>query len=1277
MASLEIWEKRLAPYFGSHLRIIGEIMLSLSDVEEIAAVVKSCIHHQGLTRATEILTKQFPCTYLTLMAEFAAHNVQQNYWQAFADLVGADKPGLYNQGWHHKFVELAKKKGFKVFDFGDDPTPYVTSIRFQGGIPTYSLPDYFSRMVLPAVQRPGLREVSPTQALNTLINTVYFVDSPVLDFLKNSSELGVEFFAESCRMARHALEHNGEILPPDMLSLPLYVVRAFENWLERIEDEKQHWRKPALVAAPYSEDTVIFVLLPAQEISLSIAMNQIRWQVSWTGIESVIERPCDVFRQRQNVITKEDFLPIHAAPANLTVSLSYRNEETQQWTDMRRWNLPLVPQKEQAPLLAFKADFRQLPVGEPLLPAPLYLLYPNDAELEFDGEARKLETCVELIGAWQNWQMNAWDLTQCWSVRVTHHGIVLGANVPIQGTLAQPELTDGHLFLFQENPEQPFYTSELPSVKIPLNQTESLHSQLAKWQIRMRSIWDAVPCIDSVVNLNSCLDKIDVKDDRAIFPLSILLGNQPAGTFKVVVIGPREIRAEFSFRYWPKLLLHGHSMQLIRPAQADKPCQFYLKMNESSSCENQAGAEFVKIENSPTGWKVIAGPEVNRVLLNLLTPSSNHATVRLPVSIPLPRLRWGLGSDQNHTGFKWERAVIQKSLDQLLQSGSSALHVEMYGLGEMLNHLRVELVELGETETVLQTAKLIRTDFTKDWLRISLSQFRGTLQKVNSLSQFVLVYMPDRTENPLRIPLVELTRNLEITDTRLIQIDDLNWILTWQEAQPLKNRRVMFVPVWQPWQKLEDWEYKIPDKARGELLIEGISLPKSHYEIYFYVNASWERPRTQPPEGLAPFVIDLCNPSERLEKVRGVDGTANDKFKACLEAACIFDSLNEIKQRDLYLSKCTPYLIHLNNLQLLLGGLKWIKPRNVDPQTKSFFYIAMFNLELVEMALQQYRPDDPELIEYLRYATQVKSLYADSARLITKKVSDPVVVAACLAKLLEKKDDMLPRLVSELLERARLSRRDAILLLSGNPCWALEKLAELDSNPLVDSLFAGLLFPLGQRNEQLLNNVLAEWIYRALPYVEDDQVYVILIRHLITMGETEVFKLLIDAHIKNKIDEGQVLEIFKLNLKMAIQYLEKFPLPTDQQKWLEMLFDLRDGVQKGSQLQTPLGVATVEYIEHVEQGPIPKTRLGDPNSILHMVVGKGGDQIRINVDFLNEQISLEKTGPVWKCSICGFIHPEQRKVYNHCKVTHISLAMSPISTPISFLKEKIKLVDSQ
>jgi hypothetical protein len=1275
MTDLLLWEKRLKPYYNSELRFIGEIPLTFSDVEDMAGEVKRLIENYGIGIVSSFLADELPFSLITLMSSFAAYNTQQNYWQAFADLIGAEKNSLFNQGWHHNFVKLARKQGLKVFDFEDGANPYVTSIRFQGGIPTYSLPDYFERMVLPAVLRVGLREIQPKEALDYLLKHAYFVDSPVLNFLENSGQLGVEFFTASCKLVKHTIDHHGEILDADDVDLPSYVVAEFEKFWEHREDEKQHWSKPVLLAAPYSEESPVLLLLPDQVINLEISGTEIFWRVEWNEQNMAVTIPCKVFSNRQNVLAKVS-LPytITETPKRISVSILSVDENGIE-NELRCWNLPMLPTGDCAPLVAFDHDRRILPFNLAIPAEPMYLLMPKDATLDIVGDAQCTEECTELESAWQGWKMQVWDLTKAWSVQVLLEGAPAGRVIPVQGIIAQPELTGGHLFQYQDISDLPLYTTEAPSLKVPASSLYGSQAGLSGWQIRIYSVMDALPVVDTSFRLSQYQNDVKVENDRVVFPLNKILGENPVGTYKVVVHGPRDIHSDFNFRIWPKLMIFEHEMRLTKPDNTSRPTSFILHLQENARCVPQPGAVQVSVIRSSTGWKVSVPPESTRVNLDLIVQIDNSRVVRVPVMIPLPKLRWGLATELSQGSLDLNQAIITRSIDKLLQSGSSALHVEMYGLGNLLHSISLRLVEMGVDEKVIQEDKFTRTDFTRDWLRCGLSQFRDSIKDVSSLAQFELAYWPaGKTEEPVRIPLLELSRELEINQVNLEPIDETTWKLIWDEAHPLKNRRAMIIAAWQPWQK--PWEYKIPDNARGELVIEGTSIPPSRYLIYFYIMPAWNAPRMTPPENIKPLKIDLISPEERIETISNETGNDNEKFASMIEKASVYDSLCEPLKSGEMLSCAAKYLIHLTNLDLLMGTLKWIHLKEVNPPAvKSFFLKAMFNFQVVSTVLNKYKLSDPVVVEFMQYTGKVKdNIPADSAKLILKRVDEPIAIYNSLHSLMKRKDSELIPIVLKRIENERLSTRDALDLLALDPLWSIQKIAEENQNQYADMLIAGLLPKIAQSAVMTEDSRVSDWMIRAFPYEKDGQLILSYIRHLFFENFPLVYQILFNCLSDNLILDNDVMEILSMDPKTSIETIEKLPAHKQYQIWIDKLaerFPTAAGIIKpGSRLKTPFGLVMIDTIETNKDIPVTSIRFNCVGYRVNAVAGEGGDRFRLIIDFEEMKISIPETIEAWKCGICGLIHPKSRTIMGH---RHVTTSLSKITLPLNITRDDVTL----
>ncbi len=265
MPALDQWESWLKKQIRPDMHILAEIGLNKAQIDDIAAGVRAMIHRNGINQASDYLFRRLRVTYVVLLSGFAAHNPELNFWRELADSLG-EGLDLFNYEWHHHFLEIIQELGLPYFDPADVPQPYVKTICFHGGIPAYSLQDFFEKMLLPSIERPEYREVSSDLVLTTLCDTVNSVDLAVLNFFNNSDALGVEFF-EACRkLARHYENTNGEVLVAAELKLPEYVVEAFADFMENIPGKGIliRPRNPALLIAPYRDEAYLWVKLPEE-----------------------------------------------------------------------------------------------------------------------------------------------------------------------------------------------------------------------------------------------------------------------------------------------------------------------------------------------------------------------------------------------------------------------------------------------------------------------------------------------------------------------------------------------------------------------------------------------------------------------------------------------------------------------------------------------------------------------------------------------------------------------------------------------------------------------------------------------------------------------------------------------------------------------------------------------------------------------------------------------------------------------------------------------------
>lgn len=1259
MQTLVDWEKRLKPFFDSGLRIIGEIPLTEPDVDELAEEVRQYLAgFDQFTQATRSLTNRYPYAFMTLLAHFAMHNDQAGYWQALRQRVGADQD-LHISRWHQRFVTLARKNNLKTFSEADTPNYYVATIRFHGGIPSYSLPDFFERMVIPAVTQQGLREIPPADALNHLLKHVNFVDKPVLDFLENSGNMGLSWFKGCCKLVRHAHQNHGDVLPASSLpELPNYIHTFFEQYIEEEEERGFHWSRPYLLVNPLSEESPVELHIPEQMVTTQAASKLLQWKITWPDQIEPIIIPCEVYHRRLGEFTSEEFLPISIPITQITVSISTSQEDLSENSELRRWTLSLLPPPDQTPLVAFRENRRQVSYAKSLPAQVLYLLTPKMAEMELDPEStERIDTFSSFSGKWSDWKLELWNLTNAISLLLHQNGEVLGNIIPVAREVDLPELRGGHRFDYQESLDQPLYTSEIPSVGIPISLSTTMYQALRDWKLRVTSIGEAAPTIDRQVTILDYRDDLLFEGPRAMFPLETLLGQKPAGVYEVKVSGPRGIKAEFRLRLWPKLLLQNYSKELPKAEDSRKSVQFKIYLQEGAWIQSQPGAEPVKIIQEANGFLIIASPQLRSISLDLITSSRTGDQIHVPVSIPIVRLRWGLAEEKSPNLLNFGQSVLHISKERFSQYASNALHVEMHGLGEMSDQMRCQLVEADNEDKLLQLAEFHKTGFTPDWLRVSLLQFSNTIQALNTQVQFQLVYQKDRQSPLIRYALVEISPEMDVRDARLEQVSECDWKLSWEEDFPLKNRRVMLKSAWLPW--APTIEHKIPDENRGEYVFTNIALPPSSYEIYFYTKFKWESTALVPPENAACLKVDLISADERLAFLDKPQQGHDAQFRQLIEKACILDIAGNKQERDEVVSVAAKHLRHLQDVQTLVGTIKWMREKiDMYSPIKSFFNQYMFHPYLVKAMLGKYPQGDPNLLDYLHLIKE--NVYAESAKLLLEKVNDPIVIATCIKALLKHKDEDLLVLTVAMIKQGQISADSATELLTGDPkqsLWALEIIAGLDQSVYLDNLLTAILPSFVEEETQTVPEWLEDLLLRALTVEKSRELILRYLKILVGLNRDEVWQVLIDMEKLGQVIHEEFIEFLKLNPEKALEVLRQHNDSghySDTLSNLEEEFPFAAGLlTPGMTLSTPFGEVQVVNIKLVDGTLAQSVKKADANFILRVTSGSGLDRVEVDLDFSKMTLQFQNERQIYCCSVChNFYHPKQRKLNEHHRQTH-------------------------
>lgn len=410
------WEAGFKTQFP-RVKLLGEIELTQDDFEALTEQIQAVMRRaKNIHEATRRFDEYYPHAFAVFLAQFAARNTNREFWDALGELLGVSGSQLNNANWRKIFIDILQANRKPTFEnVGGVTNKYVTSMRIHGGIPAYSLGDFFQNMLRPALENKGYAGLPPAELLTALLQRTdvqLFTDSPVRNFFENSGEVGLAFLGECLKMAR-AYQQDGEI--PAGLELPAYVIEKYIEHTEKQIDFETRLKSPRLLFDPEGES--LQVELPQQQISANDLRGneQAFWQVSWDGLGLPIQKAARLDFSGRDIITRAGQ---QAIPGPVTrVRVAFGLQAQGEMRILRRWALPFLPTPDQPQLLAFSVqpnDEGHYPILRSLttsLPAKLLLiLYPTNASLKFEGQEDKRHECDPLNGVWRNWQAAFWSL---------------------------------------------------------------------------------------------------------------------------------------------------------------------------------------------------------------------------------------------------------------------------------------------------------------------------------------------------------------------------------------------------------------------------------------------------------------------------------------------------------------------------------------------------------------------------------------------------------------------------------------------------------------------------------------------------------------------------------------------------------------------------------------------------------------------------------------------------------------------------------------------------
>lgn len=1058
--TLSDWEEYLAPQVPQ-VELLGEIPISDEERKQIGRQLGHYLEshwQEGRSSILENIHDRFPATFILFMVAQGIHGWSDSgFWPEVDEVTGHE----FDPNWRRKlgrlFERILKKYRLSLFpDMGG--YRYVTPILTHGGIPTHSLNDYFKYLLYPAVTRAWYADMSTDELIEDWLLSSYcnIADNSVSHFLESGGEIARDFVERSRELAGEYQE-TGQVPEAEVVGLPRRVVENFYRWAveeegfkpgERREGSGFRFRRPILWLDPWGEGLVLE--LPPQQIPATHSQAQVEWHIQADG-ERLAKLPVQIRRSGYDLRTEEKNFRLDKPASEYQVLLWLDDEEK------HTWRYPGLT--EERPLLVFDAKRQTLLQGQSLPARMLWLLYPAKMELEFDGEAAKREQFPRLPWGWHPFTAEAWDLSQATRLKLPQEGQkTFSIAIRPDEAARRPRLVGGRLYTASNLAATPLYIGQPPTVRVPLVGRSSLEEELSRWRISLRSKWTTQPQRDMVRSLVALLPHLRQTDNDEIeLPLNLpdLLGESPIGNFVIRLRGPLGRDAELPLRILPHLEFIGHDeLHLPNPETGPPEVTLLFETDSATRLENQAKDENIQIEFEDGLYQVTVGAELDDVTLTAVRSLSEGEPVRVPLWIPLRRLRWTvIGAEKEQI---WGGHLLKQPVDALLQTDAPLLLVDL-GQGfrptdAIPDTLTLRLLDVDNTVLQIDEA----TISPQGRWRFELGRFFDTIRHSDSpVMRFEVScpYLPGHPE-PVKQWVMSLSRLPVVDNVRVVNTQfevGLTVTISWKERVRLRNQAVRIWSVWRPWQPPH--EEKIPNEGEAGTLTFQTNQTDfliGQYVLEFIVVDPWRQsPEPKRPAKDAPNVaiIETLTPAERINQLNRAIEQFGPSLNMLIERACIQWQQGD---RAAFWADVKQGYNHLKEATLFqLLTLADLVDKDGDEQQQTDIRLKLFAPDLFRRLLAQYRRGQLAsglFQRYLGYLPRSDSFPLETSRLLLQ-LEDERARLYAVQQLLRQNDPLGVETIRQWIQQARLSEADAVALLNDNPLLAVKHLRPYLSEP--------------------------------------------------------------------------------------------------------------------------------------------------------------------------------------------------------------------------------------
>lgn len=948
---------------------------------------------------------------------------------------------------------------------------YVSLILAHGGIPVYSLNDYFSQIVLPCATRPQFVGLDGQDLIDEILKSSNSrnVDKPILYFFEYGGQAAINLLERS-RSALMAWQKNPHDFQVEETGLPGHIVSFLNEWARlhpidalTMTKTRGRYKRPVLCLDPWGLG--VFLRLPAQPMS-NLAGGSVTWEVQIGDIY------CETFQPRslrtgERFETKEMMVRLGQIADQVIVRLEVNGQE---------YNWSIQGSSPEHPILAFEPEDGSL--QNHLYARALWLLIPKYLRLRVvEGEGDCLEELPPLPGSWGKMRAECWDLSQARKVGLFQNDqLVRDVIVRGQEKVQPSSLDEGTRLLPADSGQLPFYCGKLPILKIPLSRPDDREAELKRWRLSIEPSGEAIPN-QIIATCLADLDRSAIRwdGDTVIILLDqlMLLGPRAAGTFQVYLNGPLGHDAHFSFSYWPEFEVEGlHALYLPDPVKGPESAFLHVRTALLDQIVPVSASDGISVQQERSGLHTIeVSGSISTARLVLARESVQGMAVRVPIQLGIRRLRWRVVRD-NGLIDQWLTKPLSLPLHALLQDQSPLLIVDLppHHDEETITHLELALKDIqGKILQVVKSTNRSGRQAGRFW-RFDLNDIKHALDVSDSPIFRIELSSKckDNQTDVFSLPVMLLTKEIHVkaVEGEGYASDQMShFYLGWKEAYRLRSRAVYLWSLFRPW--VPPVVVTIPDDADGEF---EFSLPADQavggqYRAAIVVVDPWASPPppAMPPPAGTPGTVDieLTSAQERLKILRreisASTATITTQIAYRMEASLICRVIGDLAaaRRDLAWCCQNAYLMPARELL----SLEDVLAASTFEDLRSELGKAIMQhetMERIQSSLQDRVISQDELQALLRLAPDARNWPVDTCALLVQ-VEEPVVRYQALYQLLNRDTHKAVLAVLALMDEMSLSLEEAVEFLVEERPLALEQLRAIaPDNPLAKQLMRAL-----------------------------------------------------------------------------------------------------------------------------------------------------------------------------------------------------------------------------